>query len=84
MPVFVAPMAMQRMAHPDGELAVARACSAVGTSMVPFCHTLKTATIQSTQAVTWSQTHDWQPSHHKWLVSRIRMRSHLLGHCSAL
>jgi NAD dependent epimerase/dehydratase family enzyme len=34
MPVFVAPMAMQRMAHPDGELAVARACSAVGTSMV--------------------------------------------------
>lgn len=34
MPIFVAPMAMQRMAHPDGELAVACACSAVGTCMV--------------------------------------------------
>jgi FMN-dependent dehydrogenase len=47
MPVFVAPMAMQRMAHPDGELAVARACSAVGTSMVPFCHELETATFRA-------------------------------------
>lgn len=34
MPIFVAPMAMQCMAHPDGELAVSRACSAVSTCMV--------------------------------------------------
>ncbi|KAK9824718.1 hypothetical protein WJX74_000947 [Apatococcus lobatus] len=33
MPVLVAPMAMQQMAHPDGELAVARAAAAAGISM---------------------------------------------------
>jgi (S)-2-hydroxy-acid oxidase len=33
MPIMVAPTAMQRMAHPDGELATARAVSAAGTIM---------------------------------------------------
>lgn len=33
-PVFAAPTAFQRMAHPDGELATARACAAAGTVMV--------------------------------------------------
>ncbi|MDO9379485.1 MAG: alpha-hydroxy acid oxidase [Nocardioidaceae bacterium] len=33
-PVLVAPMAYQRHAHPDGELATARACAATGTTMV--------------------------------------------------
>jgi len=32
-PCCVAPAAMQRMAHPDGELATARACGAYGTVM---------------------------------------------------
>src|SRR5262249_8816879 len=34
MPVLVAPVAMQKLAHPDGEAATARAASAVGTIMV--------------------------------------------------
>ncbi|NXC82605.1 HAOX1 oxidase, partial [Cercotrichas coryphoeus] len=34
MPVCVAATAMQRMAHPDGETATARACQAVGTGMM--------------------------------------------------
>ncbi|KAG7222030.1 hypothetical protein INR49_028194 [Caranx melampygus] len=34
MPLCVAATAMQRMAHPDGETATARACSAVGTGMM--------------------------------------------------
>lgn len=34
MPVLVAPMAMQRMAHPEGELGMARACRVAG---VPMC-----------------------------------------------
>lgn len=34
MPVCVAATAMQRMAHPDGETATARACRAVGTGMM--------------------------------------------------
>ncbi len=34
LPVLVAPMAFQKMAHPDGELAVSRAAHAVGTTMI--------------------------------------------------
>lgn len=33
-PVLIAPMAFQQMAHPEGELAVARAARAAGTSMI--------------------------------------------------
>ena len=33
-PVLIAPMAMQRMAHPDGELATARAAAKLGIPMV--------------------------------------------------
>ena len=33
-PVLVAPMAMQRLAHPDGELATSRAAAAEGIPMV--------------------------------------------------
>jgi len=33
-PVFVAPTALHRLAHPDGELATARACSTAGVPMV--------------------------------------------------
>lgn len=33
MPVLVAPVALQRMAHPDGECGMARACAAAGTIM---------------------------------------------------
>jgi isopentenyl diphosphate isomerase/L-lactate dehydrogenase-like FMN-dependent dehydrogenase len=33
MPVLIAPLAFQRMAHPDGELATARAAAAAGTIM---------------------------------------------------
>lgn len=47
-PVLVAPMAMQRMAHPDGELATARAAAATGTTMV--VSTLATATVEEIRA----------------------------------
>jgi isopentenyl diphosphate isomerase/L-lactate dehydrogenase-like FMN-dependent dehydrogenase len=33
LPILIAPLAMQRMAHPDGELATARAAAAAGTIM---------------------------------------------------
>jgi len=33
-PLLVAPMAMQRLAHPDGELATSRAAAAEGIPMV--------------------------------------------------
>lgn len=33
-PVFISPTAMQMLAHPDGELAMARAAAATGTTMI--------------------------------------------------
>jgi 4-hydroxymandelate oxidase len=44
MPVLVAPTAFQRMAHPDGELATARAAAAASTVMV--LSTLATTTLE--------------------------------------
>jgi len=40
LPVMVAPMASQRMAHPDGELATARAAAAAGTIMIVSTSTM--------------------------------------------
>ncbi|CAI0409822.1 unnamed protein product [Linum tenue] len=37
MPIMIAPTAMQKMAHPEGEYATARAASAAGTIMVCCC-----------------------------------------------
>ncbi len=44
MPILVAPTAFQRMAHPDGELAMARAAAAAGTVMI--LSTLATSTLE--------------------------------------
>jgi 4-hydroxymandelate oxidase len=47
-PVMVAPMAFQRLAHPDGELATARAAAAVGAGMI--LSTLATTSIEDVRA----------------------------------
>ncbi|KAH6897067.1 FMN-dependent dehydrogenase [Thelonectria olida] len=47
-PCCIAPAAMQRMAHPDGELATARACGAFGTVM--GLSTFATASIEDVKA----------------------------------
>lgn len=55
-PVMVAPMALHRMADPDGEVAVARACAARGLTM--SLSTVGTATIEEVGAAgarTWFQ-----------------------------
>jgi 4-hydroxymandelate oxidase len=49
-PVLVAPTAFQRMAHPDGELATARAASAARTGMV--LSTLATTPMEAVAAAT--------------------------------
>jgi len=49
MPLLVAPVAFQRVAHPDGELAMARAAAAVGTGM---CLSTMTTTAPSEVAAT--------------------------------
>lgn len=53
-PVLVAPTAFQRMAHPDGEVATARAADACRTAMV--LSTLATTPMESVAAAT---THPW-------------------------
>jgi 4-hydroxymandelate oxidase len=58
-PIIVAPTAMQRMAHPDGELATARACHAL---RVPMClSSLSTTALEevrgATSAPLWMQVY---------------------------
>jgi isopentenyl diphosphate isomerase/L-lactate dehydrogenase-like FMN-dependent dehydrogenase len=49
MPVLIAPVAVQRLAHPDGELATARAAAQAGTIMA--LSTMASATIEEVAAV---------------------------------
>jgi isopentenyl diphosphate isomerase/L-lactate dehydrogenase-like FMN-dependent dehydrogenase len=63
MPVLVSPVAHQRMAHPDGELAVARAAAAAGTIMcVPTFAMATPAEIaaEAPEAPRWYQLY-WHP-----------------------
>ncbi|HEY3961918.1 MAG TPA: alpha-hydroxy acid oxidase [Gaiellaceae bacterium] len=56
MPIVVAPVAFQRVAHPDGEVAMARAAQAAGTAMC--LSTLATSTaaeVAETGATRWFQ-----------------------------
>jgi 4-hydroxymandelate oxidase len=58
-PLVAAPTAMQRMAHPDGECATARACSAAG---LPMClSSLSTTALEEVRAATtapmWMQVY---------------------------
>ena len=55
-PVFVAPTAFHRLAHPDGEVATARAAAAVGTVMVvSMAATVAVEDIAATGATLWFQ-----------------------------
>ena len=49
-PIVAAPTAMQRMAHPDGECATARACSAAGLAMC--LSSLSTTSLEEVRAAT--------------------------------
>lgn len=48
MPVLIAPMAMQRLCHPDGELAMAKAAYTSGTTMI--LSTMATSSIEEVAA----------------------------------
>ncbi len=62
MPIVVAPMAMQRMAHPEGELATARAAAQSGALMV--VSTLASQTVEDIRAAStlapWFQLYVYQ------------------------
>jgi 4-hydroxymandelate oxidase len=58
LPVFVAPTAFHRLAHPDGEVATARAAAAVDTVMVvSMASTVAVEDIAATGATLWFQVY---------------------------
>src|SRR3954469_3195862 len=60
LPVLLAPLAMQRMAHPDGEEATARAAAAAGTIMcLSSAATSPPAALDSGHR--WFQVYVWRP-----------------------
>jgi isopentenyl diphosphate isomerase/L-lactate dehydrogenase-like FMN-dependent dehydrogenase len=61
LPVLVAPLAMQRMAHPDGEEATARAAAAAGTVMcLSSAATCAPAELPG-DGPRWFQVYVWRP-----------------------
>jgi isopentenyl diphosphate isomerase/L-lactate dehydrogenase-like FMN-dependent dehydrogenase len=61
LPVLIAPLAMQRMAHPDGEEATARAAAAAGTVMcLSSAATCAPGALPAT-GPRWYQVYVWRP-----------------------
>ncbi len=77
-PMLVAPMAMQRLAHPDGELAMARAAAGLGIGMV--VSTVSTTPIEEVHAVLpeplWFQLYVYPD---KALTERLVRRAERVG-----
>jgi isopentenyl diphosphate isomerase/L-lactate dehydrogenase-like FMN-dependent dehydrogenase len=64
LPVVIAPVALQRMAHPDGELATARAAAAGGTIMcLSSAATASPAEVVAAapESRRWFQVYVWKP-----------------------
>jgi isopentenyl diphosphate isomerase/L-lactate dehydrogenase-like FMN-dependent dehydrogenase len=83
MPILVAPVAHQRMAHPEGELAVARAAAAVGTIMcVPTFAAPSPAEVatEAPDAPRWFQLY-WHPD--RGITTSILDQAREAG-CSAI
>jgi isopentenyl diphosphate isomerase/L-lactate dehydrogenase-like FMN-dependent dehydrogenase len=59
LPVLIAPLALQRMAHPDGEEATARAAAAAGTIMC-LSSAATCAPSQLTEGKRWFQVYVWK------------------------
>jgi isopentenyl diphosphate isomerase/L-lactate dehydrogenase-like FMN-dependent dehydrogenase len=60
LPVVIAPLAMQRMAHPDGEEATARAAAAAGTIMC-LSSAATCAPKELPEGHRWFQVYVWRP-----------------------
>ncbi|MBA2567778.1 MAG: alpha-hydroxy-acid oxidizing protein [Actinobacteria bacterium] len=76
LPVLVAPTAFQRMAHPEGEVAMARGAAAAGTVMC--LSTLATATIEDVaEGTRWFQLY-WSPD--RGVVRDMIERALAAGH----
>jgi 4-hydroxymandelate oxidase len=60
LPVLIAPLAMQRLAHPDGEEATARAAAAAGTIMC-LSSAATCAPAELSEGQRWFQVYVWRP-----------------------
>ena len=60
LPVVIAPLAMQRLAHPDGEEATARAAAAAGTIMC-LSSAATCAPAELSEGQRWFQIYVWRP-----------------------
>ena len=60
LPVLIAPLAMQRIAHPDGEEATSRAAAAAGTIMC-LSSAATCAPSELSAGERWFQVYVWQP-----------------------
>lgn len=78
-PVLVAPMAFQQLAHPDGELATARACAATQTGMV--LSTMATRSVEEVRAAApgprWFQLYVYRD---RDLTAQLVRRAELAGY----
>ncbi|MEU2226217.1 alpha-hydroxy acid oxidase [Streptomyces sp. NPDC018347] len=86
-PLFVSPTAFHRLAHPDGELATARAAAATGTPLVTgmaattaVADVVAAARARDSEAVVWFQLY-LQPEHE--VTAELVRRAERAG-CSAL
>jgi isopentenyl diphosphate isomerase/L-lactate dehydrogenase-like FMN-dependent dehydrogenase len=61
LPVLIAPLAMQRMAHPDGEEATARAAAAAGTVMCLSSAATCAPKELPSDGPRWFQVYVWRP-----------------------
>src|SRR5438552_12821674 len=61
LPVLIAPLAMQRMAHPDGEEATARAAAAAGTIMCLSSAATCAPGELPADGPRWFQVYVWRP-----------------------
>jgi isopentenyl diphosphate isomerase/L-lactate dehydrogenase-like FMN-dependent dehydrogenase len=59
LPVLIAPLAMQRMAHPDGEIATSRAAAAAGTIMC-LSSAATCPPAELTEGQRWFQVYVWR------------------------
>jgi len=73
-PVLVAPMAFQRLAHPEGEVAMARGCGRADTGMI--LSTLATQPLEAVRdaevGVRWFQLYVYRDRQQSWSPSTRR------------
>src|SRR5947208_12340891 len=77
MPILAAPTALHRMAHPEGEVATARACAEAGTVMT--LATLASSTIEDVAATGGQRWFQLYVMEDRYLTAELVKRAHTAG-----